>query len=100
MCQYSAVDGLADDCHLVHHGRFALGGFGMVIIEAAAVTLEGRISHGDLGLWDDRHIGPLARLARFIKENGSVPAVQLAMPAAKARHAVPGAERGPLSRRI
>jgi 2,4-dienoyl-CoA reductase-like NADH-dependent reductase (Old Yellow Enzyme family) len=78
MCQYSAVDGLADDYHLVHLGRFALGGFGMVMVEATAVTPEGRISHGDLGLWDDRHTGPLARIASFLKENGAVPAIQLA----------------------
>jgi 2,4-dienoyl-CoA reductase-like NADH-dependent reductase (Old Yellow Enzyme family) len=77
MCQYSAVDGLADDYHLVHLGRFALGGFGMVMVEATAVTPEGRISHGDLGLWDDSHIAPLARIASFLKENGAAPAIQL-----------------------
>ncbi len=78
ICQYSAVDGLADDYQLVHLGRFALGGFGMVMVEATAVTPEGRISHGDLGLWDDCHIGPLARIASFLKENEAVPAIQLA----------------------
>jgi 2,4-dienoyl-CoA reductase-like NADH-dependent reductase (Old Yellow Enzyme family) len=77
MCQYSAVDGVADDFHLVHLGRFALGGFGMIMIEATAVTSEGRISHGDIGLFDDKHIEPLARIARFLKTHGSVAAIQL-----------------------
>jgi 2,4-dienoyl-CoA reductase-like NADH-dependent reductase (Old Yellow Enzyme family) len=51
MCQYSAIDGIANDWHLVHLGKFAQGGAGMVMVEAAAVTPEGRITHGDVGLW-------------------------------------------------
>ena len=66
MCQYSAVDGVADDYHLVHLGRFALGGFAAVIVEATGVTAEGRITAGCLGLWDDRQIGPLRRIVDFI----------------------------------
>ena len=65
MCQYSAEDGIANDYHLVHLGRFALGGFGAVMVEATAVTPEGRITHGDMGVWSDAHIEPLARVARF-----------------------------------
>src|SRR4051812_40194456 len=53
MCQYSAVDGLADDWHLVHLGSRAAGGVGLVMVEATAVTAEGRISPGDLGLWSE-----------------------------------------------
>jgi len=77
MCQYSAIDGFANDWHLVHLGRFALGGFGIVIAEATAVRPEGRITPGDVGLWDDAQIEPLARIARFLRENGSVPGIQL-----------------------
>ena len=73
--QDSASDGIASDYHLVHFGRFALGGFGIVMIEATAVTPEGRISHGDLGLWADRQIEPLARIARFLREQGATPAI-------------------------
>lgn len=84
LCQYSASDGIAGDYHLVHFGRFALGGFGMVMVEATAVTPEGRISHGDLGLWADRQIEPLARIARFLREHGAVPAIQLSHAGRKA----------------
>jgi len=84
MCMYSAQDGLADDYHLVHLGRFALGGFGMVMTEAVAVLPEGRISHGCLGLWDDAQIKPLARIANFLKSNGAVPAIQLSHAGRKA----------------
>lgn len=84
MCQYSATDGFANDWHLVHLGRFALGGFGIVMVEATAVRPEGRITPGDLGLWEDAHIEPLARIARFLRENGSVPAIQLAHAGRKA----------------
>src|SRR6187549_1515554 len=66
MCQYSARHGLADDWHFVHLGRFALGGFGLIIVEATGVTAEGRISYGDLGLWDDGQIAPLKRIVDFL----------------------------------
>jgi 2,4-dienoyl-CoA reductase-like NADH-dependent reductase (Old Yellow Enzyme family) len=78
MCQYSAHDGLAADWHFVHYGSRAVGGAGLMIVEATAVTPDGRISPGDLGLWDDRQIEPLARIARFAQEHGCVAAVQLA----------------------
>src|SRR5262245_53992319 len=67
MCQYCAHDGLADDWHLVHLGSRAVGGAGLVIAEATAVTPEGRITPGDLGIWSDRHVEPLARIAHFVK---------------------------------
>src|SRR5687768_11353773 len=63
MCQYSATEGLANDYHLVHLGRFALGGFGLVMSEATAVTADGRLTFGDLGLWRDEQIAPLQRIA-------------------------------------
>jgi 2,4-dienoyl-CoA reductase-like NADH-dependent reductase (Old Yellow Enzyme family) len=78
MCQYSATDGMVNDWHLVHLGKFAQGGAGIVMAEATAVTPEGRITHGDLGLWHDGQIAPLARIAAFIRDNGAVPAIQLA----------------------
>ena len=78
MCQYIAKDGFADDWHLVHLGSRAVGGAGLVFVEATAVTPQGRITHGDLGLWSDEHIPPLARIAAFISRMGSVPAIQLA----------------------
>lgn len=79
MCQFSAgKSGLASDWHLVHLGRYALGGAGIVFVEATAITPEGRISIGDVGLWNDEQIAPLARIAKFLKEQGSIPAIQLA----------------------
>lgn len=79
MCQYaSEPDGLATAYHLVHLGRFAVGGAGIVMAEATAVTPDGRISPWDLGLWDDSQIGPLREIASFVRSRGSVPAIQLA----------------------
>ena len=77
MCQYSAEDGMASDWHFVHYGSRAVGGAGLIIVEATAVVPEGRISPADLGLWNDAQIEPLARLAGFMKRQGSVPAIQL-----------------------
>ena len=84
MCQYSADDGVAGDWHLVHLGKFAQGGAGIVMAEATAVTAQGRITHGDLGLWNDGQVAPLARIARFLRDNGAVPAIQLAHAGRKA----------------
>lgn len=84
MCQYCAHEGLADDWHLVHLGSRAVGGAGMVFVEATAVTRDGRISPGDMGIWTDDHVEPLARIARFVERMGSVPAIQLAHAGRKA----------------
>ncbi len=84
MCQYSARDGVAADWHFVHYGSRAVGGAALLIVEATAVAPEGRISLGDLGLWDARQIEPLSRIARFVKGQGSVPAIQLAHAGRKA----------------
>src|ERR1043166_7669868 len=67
MCQYVARDGFADDWHLVHLGSRAAGGVGLVVVEAPAVAAEGRIPPGDLGIWSDAHVPPLARIARFVE---------------------------------
>lgn len=84
MCQYSAENGVANDWHLVHLGKFAQGGAGIVMTEATAVNAEGRITHGDLGLWNDGQIAPLKRIAAFLRANSSVPAIQLAHAGRKA----------------
>jgi 2,4-dienoyl-CoA reductase-like NADH-dependent reductase (Old Yellow Enzyme family) len=78
MCQYSASDGVAADWHFVHYGSRAVGGAALMIIEATGVLPEGRISPGDLGLWDDRQIEPLAKIVRFAETQGCVAAIQLA----------------------
>ena len=84
MCQYSSEEGLANDWHLVHLGARAAGGAGLVFVEASAVTRDGRITPGDMGIWGDQHIEPLARIARFIESQGAVPAIQLAHAGRKA----------------
>ena len=78
MCQYSAIDGVVTDWHLVHLGRFALGGAGLVMVEAAGVEARGRISPGDVGIWNDAQARALARIAEFLKANGAAAGIQLA----------------------
>lgn len=89
MCQYSAEDGFAHDWHLVHLGSRASGGVALVIVEATAVTPDGRISPGDLGIWKDEHIHPLARIARFVHAQGAVAGIQLAHAGRKGSSDVP-----------
>ncbi|MBC7936623.1 MAG: NADH:flavin oxidoreductase/NADH oxidase [Rhizobacter sp.] len=84
MCQYSSQDGFAGDWHLVHLGSRAVGGAGLIITEAAAVSPQGRISPGDLGIWKDEHIEFLKRISNFIEGQGSVPGIQLAHAGRKA----------------
>jgi 2,4-dienoyl-CoA reductase-like NADH-dependent reductase (Old Yellow Enzyme family) len=84
MCQYSSVDGLANDWHFVHLGALAVGGASLVFTEATAVTAEGRISPQDLGIWADHHIEPIARAVRFIADQGALPGIQLAHAGRKA----------------
>src|SRR5689334_25137264 len=78
MCEYSSIDGFANDWHLVHLGSRAVGGAGLVITEATAVTADGRISPADLGIWRDEHVEMLERCTRFIASQGAVAGVQLA----------------------
>ena len=84
MCQYSAQDGFANDWHLVHLGSRAVGGAGLIIQEATAVSAEGRISPEDLGIWKDEHVPMLRRINEFITAQGCVPGVQLAHAGRKA----------------
>jgi 2,4-dienoyl-CoA reductase-like NADH-dependent reductase (Old Yellow Enzyme family) len=97
MCQYSSVDGFANDWHLVHLGSRAVGGAGAVIVEATAVEAIGRISPGDMGIWKDPHIEALARIARFLKQQGAVPGIQLAHAGRKASTDVPWRGGRPLT---
>jgi 2,4-dienoyl-CoA reductase-like NADH-dependent reductase (Old Yellow Enzyme family) len=89
MCQYSAVEGLANDWHLVHLGSRAVGGAALVMVEATAVTPAGRISPSDLGIWSDEQVEPLARIARFVHSQGAVAGIQLAHAGRKASSEVP-----------
>ena len=77
MCQYSAVDGVPNDWHLVHLGARAAGGFGLVIAEATAVVPEGRITPQDAGLWNDRQAGSWERIVDVVHARGALAGVQL-----------------------
>jgi 2,4-dienoyl-CoA reductase-like NADH-dependent reductase (Old Yellow Enzyme family) len=97
MCQYSVQDGFVGDYHLVHLGRFALGGFGLVVVEATAVTRDGRISHGDVGLWSDEHVPGLARAVEFLHAEGAAAGIQLSHAGAKASSRRPWDGGGPVT---
>ena len=89
MCQYTAVDGFANDWHLVHLGSRAVGGAALIIQEATAISPEGRITPGDLGLYNEKHIEKLQTITRFIHQQGSVAGLQLAHAGRKAGCALP-----------
>lgn len=89
MCQYSSIDGFANDWHMVHLGSRAVGGIGLIITEATAVSPEGRITPSDLGLWKDEHIHGLSRIVDFIHCQGAIAGIQLAHAGRKASCAVP-----------
>jgi 2,4-dienoyl-CoA reductase-like NADH-dependent reductase (Old Yellow Enzyme family) len=97
MCQYSAKDGQVTDWHLVHLGKFAQGGAGIVFVEATAVERRGRITHGDTGIWEDAQIAGLRKVAEFLRSQGAVPAIQLAHAGRKASMARPWYGNGPLT---
>ena len=97
MCQYSAHDGHVTDWHLVHLGKLAQGGAGVVFMEATAVESRGRITDGDTGIWDDAHLAGLARITRFVRSQGALPAIQLAHAGRKASMARPWHGNGPLT---
>ena len=88
MCQYTAVDGFANDWHLVHYGSRAIGGASLIIQEATAVSQEGRISPGDLGLYKEEHIEKLQNITDFIHQQGAIAGIQLAHAGRKAGCAV------------
>lgn len=89
MCQYSAEDGVPNDWHLVHLGSRAVGGAGLVMTEATAVSPEGRISPADLGIWNDTQAGAFKRITAFVKSQGAVPGIQLAHAGRKASTRTP-----------
>ena len=89
MSQYSAIDGIAGDWHLVHYGSRAVGGAGLIIVEATAVSPEGKITPSDLGLWKDEQIEGFAKITGFIKSQGTVAAIQLAHAGRKASMSSP-----------
>jgi len=94
MCQYSCEDGIANTWHLVHLGSRAVGGAGLVIVEATAVEPRGRISPADMGIWSDAHADALQPIAAFIKEQGAVPGIQLAHAGRKGSTNSPWLDRG------
>ncbi|MGH7670261.1 MAG: NADH:flavin oxidoreductase/NADH oxidase [Gemmatimonadaceae bacterium] len=97
MCEYSSVDGLPNDWHLVHLGSRAVGGAGLVLTEATAVSPEGRISPRDTGIWSGAHAAAFSRITAFIREQGAVPGIQLAHAGRKASTAVPWVGTGSLA---
>jgi 2,4-dienoyl-CoA reductase-like NADH-dependent reductase (Old Yellow Enzyme family) len=96
MCQYSATDGLPHDWHFVHLGTRAVGGASLIIAEATAVTPEGRITAGDLGIWNDRHVEAFRRIPAFVAAQGAIPGIQLAHAGRKASTAPPWKGGGPV----
>lgn len=84
MCQYSAINGYANSWHFTHYVTRAIGGCGVILQEASAVSPEGRITYGDLGIWEDNHISNLRRITSFIENMGCIPGIQLAHAGRKA----------------
>jgi 2,4-dienoyl-CoA reductase-like NADH-dependent reductase (Old Yellow Enzyme family) len=97
MCQYSSREGLPNDWHMVHLGSRAVGGAGLVCVEATAVTPEGRISPGDTGLWSEEHARAFEPVASFVKSQGARAGIQLAHAGRKASTDVPWRGGKPLS---
>jgi len=89
MCQYSSVNGFANDWHFVHYGTRAIGGVGLIMVEATAVAAEGRITPFDLGLWNDTQIVGLQKITNFIHQHDSVAGIQIAHAGRKASHDAP-----------
>jgi 2,4-dienoyl-CoA reductase-like NADH-dependent reductase (Old Yellow Enzyme family) len=96
MCQYSSADGMPNDWHLVHLGSRAVGGAALVIVEATAVSPEGRISPWDSGIWSDAQAEAFERITAFIKARGAVAGIQLAHAGRKASTDVPWRGGGPV----
>lgn len=97
MCQFCAVDGVANDWHLVHLAARAVGGAALVFTEAAAVTPQGRITPGDLGIWDDAHTEPLRKIVQNVVARGAVPGIQFGHAGRKASRHVPWESSQPLT---
>ena len=97
MCQYSSTEGMPTDWHLVHLGSRAVGGAALVLMEATAISPEGRISPGDLGIWSDQHQLSYQKITSFIRQQDCIPAIQLAHAGRKASTDLPWQGGGPLS---
>jgi 2,4-dienoyl-CoA reductase-like NADH-dependent reductase (Old Yellow Enzyme family) len=97
MCQYSSTDGFANDWHVIHLGSRAVGGAGLVMLEATAVEARGRISPHDLGIWKDEHVEPLDRVVKNIHAHGAVAGLQIAHAGRKASTARPWEGGRPLA---
>lgn len=89
MCMYSSVDGFANNFHLVHLGSRAVGGSALIIQEATAVSPEGRITHGDMGLWKDEHIEKSKEIIDFVHSQNALLGIQLAHAGRKASYQLP-----------
>jgi len=96
MCQYSAPGGFAQPWHMVHLGSRAVGGVGIVMVEATAVTPEGRLTPDDLGIWSDAHMEALRPVTDFIRKHGATPGIQLAHAGRKGARFSPWQGNGPL----
>lgn len=96
MCMYSSENGYADNWHFVHYATRAVGGCGAIIQEATAVSPEGRISYGDLGIWDDKQVSAYQKMTSFIAQHGTVPGIQLAHAGRKASCNLPQNGEGQL----
>lgn len=94
MWQYRGIDGRPTDWHLMHLGRFADGGAGLVFQEGTTVERRGCGTVGDIGIWDDDYVGPLSRLAAIMKDNGAVPGIQIMHAGRKSRTKLPMQGRG------
>src|SRR5512146_3367903 len=97
MCQYSSIDGMPTDWHLIHLGSRAVGGAALVIMEATAVSPDGRISPEDAGIWSDKHADAYKRITEFISSQNSVPGIQLAHAGRKASTYSPWKGKGEVS---
>ena len=96
MCQYSATDGFVNNWHFVHYATRAVGGCAAIIQEATAISPEGRISYGDLGIWKDEHIEGLLKITSFMNQYGALPGIQLAHAGRKASCDLPSHGGGQL----
>lgn len=96
MCQYMAEDGFVNEWHLMHHARFATGGLGLAVVEATAVTRDGRITHGCLGLWEDRQIAGMRKIVETYHRYGVKTALQISHSGRKGSTERPWDGAGPI----
>jgi 2,4-dienoyl-CoA reductase-like NADH-dependent reductase (Old Yellow Enzyme family) len=96
MATYSAIDGFVTDWHVQHVGKLAAGGAGLVFVEQSSVNLQGRITHGCLGIWKDEHVAGLKKLTTLIRELGAASAIQIAHSGRKGSSQRPWEGGGPL----